>query len=164
MRLLSVLVAVFITVFLSDYVAAFNLGAFHHRPPLPSVRNQASRRSDGLCRSASGQRPGQRPGSGPRRSGFSRNVPEEKLGAPRFVEVEDDAYGEVGKAISKWQRTRGPIYIQLVGGALLALGFINYFSWSNANGNSSLYWAAGILTAFLGFALQRGDTDKRRPY
>eukprot|EP00286_Rhodomonas_abbreviata_P027685 CAMPEP_0181297470 /NCGR_PEP_ID=MMETSP1101-20121128/5254_1 /TAXON_ID=46948 /ORGANISM="Rhodomonas abbreviata, Strain Caron Lab Isolate" /LENGTH=119 /DNA_ID=CAMNT_0023402403 /DNA_START=158 /DNA_END=516 /DNA_ORIENTATION=+ len=94
----------------------------------------------------------------------SRNVPEEKLGAPRFVEVEDDAYGEVGKAISKWQRTRGPIYIQLVGGALLALGFINYFSWSNANGNSSLYWAAGILTAFLGFALQRGDTDKRRPY
>eukprot|EP00287_Rhodomonas_sp_CCMP768_P012978 CAMPEP_0196733886 /NCGR_PEP_ID=MMETSP1091-20130531/12778_1 /TAXON_ID=302021 /ORGANISM="Rhodomonas sp., Strain CCMP768" /LENGTH=145 /DNA_ID=CAMNT_0042077311 /DNA_START=40 /DNA_END=477 /DNA_ORIENTATION=+ len=117
---------------------------------------------------AAGQKPdGARSGSfasGPRRSGFSRNVPEDKLSKPRFIEEDDGAYGEAGKAISKWQRTQGPIYIQLVGSALLLSGFLNYFSWNNPSLSSSALWCCGILTAFLGFALQRGDTDRNRPY
>ena len=98
------------------------------------------------------------------RSGLSRNVPEEKLNRPRFIDEDDGAYGEVGLAMAKWQRTAGPIYIQLAGVAVFFLAFYNYFSLCNANGLSSALWTGSILTMFLGFALQRGDKDRQRPY
>lgn len=37
---------------------------------------------------------------------------------------------------------QGPIYIQGAGGALLVLGFVNYFALSNANGLSQAMWTS----------------------
>eukprot|EP00277_Geminigera_cryophila_P013850 CAMPEP_0179437322 /NCGR_PEP_ID=MMETSP0799-20121207/21237_1 /TAXON_ID=46947 /ORGANISM="Geminigera cryophila, Strain CCMP2564" /LENGTH=114 /DNA_ID=CAMNT_0021218187 /DNA_START=132 /DNA_END=476 /DNA_ORIENTATION=- len=103
-------------------------------------------------------------GRAPRKSGLSRNVPEEKLNRPRFIDEEDNAYGEVGIVMAKWQRTAGPIYIQLTGGAIFGGAFFNYFRLGDSNGLSSSLWTVSILTMFLGFALQRGDKDRQRPY
>lgn len=105
-----------------------------------------------------------RMGQAPRKSGLSRNVPQEKLNRPRFIDEDDNAYGEVGIAMAKWQRTAGPIYIQLAGVTVFASAFYNYFQLSDSNGLSSNLWTVSILTMFLGFALQRGDKDRQRPY
>lgn len=57
-----------------------------------------------------------------------------------------DEWGEELTEIGKWQRTMGPIYIQGVGGALVILGFFNYFALGNMGNASSTIWVTAILT------------------
>lgn len=102
------------------------------------------------------------------RSGLSRNVPAEKLSRARFRDQDDvlsgEAFGEVGRVIAVWQRTAGPVYIQLAGVMVFLSAFYNYFELRNANGLSSALWSLSVFLMLLGFALQRGDKDRQRPY
>ena len=102
------------------------------------------------------------------RSGLSRNVPAEKLNRARFRDQDDvlsgEAFGEIGRVIAVWQRTAGPVYIQLAGVMVFLSAFYNYFELRNANGLSSALWSLSVFLMLLGFALQRGDKDRQRPY
>jgi len=103
-----------------------------------------------------------------KRSWISRNVKTDLKRSRRYFDIEEkgeflagpdraDEWGEEMSDIGKWQRTKGPIYIQLGGAGTLAGGFVNYFAFNNIAGASSAMFALGILIAMLGFALQRGS-------
>mmetsp|Transcript_34260 Transcript_34260/g.71969 ORF Transcript_34260/g.71969 Transcript_34260/m.71969 type:complete len:197 (-) Transcript_34260:276-866(-) len=101
-----------------------------------------------------------------KRSFFSRNVPEEKLNARKYFDIEErgevlagpdraEVWGEELTEIGKWQRTKGPIYVQFAGLGFLATGFLDYFALGNINGSASPLFTLGIFSALLGIALQR---------
>uniref|UniRef100_A0A7S0VBY2 Uncharacterized protein n=1 Tax=Hemiselmis tepida TaxID=464990 RepID=A0A7S0VBY2_9CRYP len=101
---------------------------------------------------------------------FSRNVPTDIKRSRKYFEIEErgeflagpdrqDEWGEELTEIGKWQRTKGPIYVQSGGGGLLAFGFFNYFALGNMYGASSAMFSLGILVGLLGFALQRSTSS-----
>ena len=68
-------------------------------------------------------------------------------------------------AVSHWQRTDGPFYVQFTGAAMLLVGFLNHFALYNQNGSgiaglSQSLFAMGILVLMLGFAVERKGPDE----
>ena len=68
-------------------------------------------------------------------------------------------------AVSKWQRSDGPFYVQFTGAAMLLVGFLNHSALKNNNGSgveglSQSLFALGILVLLLGFALERKSPDE----